>query len=194
MYTSNISNYASQNSVLEYLSKLRTSKITLNLGFRIEYFYYIRQSCWLLKLMVQIYNYITSNIFINMCFGNSITNQQHKHKLLGPDVAWTSLTLTRDAPGSKSFSPSPGPQKTHTVGRGRPRSWRGRPWPEGSSKNFVQSKFALIFLPLTMRIIFVTLSGPNYSGSGKWFPGIKFWQIADFIAGWAQSGIDCRFQ
>ena len=61
-YTSNISSYSLQNLVLEFISKLRASKITFDLGFRIKYLYYARQSCWLLNLMVQIYNYITSKI------------------------------------------------------------------------------------------------------------------------------------
>ena len=54
--------YVRQNLVVEYLSKLRTSKVTFDLGFRIEYFCYVGQSCCLLNLMVQLYNYMTSKI------------------------------------------------------------------------------------------------------------------------------------
>ena len=59
-----------------------------------------------------------------------------------------SWPLRPDDPGSKSFSPSPGPQKNALFGADVHDFWRGRPWPEGFLKNFVQKKFALIFWPL----------------------------------------------
>ena len=69
-----------QNLVLEYISKLRASKITSDVGFRIKRFDYIGQSCRLLKSMVlrqnmcQIvfgeysYNYVTSKNYVLNCF------------------------------------------------------------------------------------------------------------------------------
>ena len=59
-----------------------------------------------------------------------------------------SWPLRPDAQGSKSFSPPLGPQKNALFGADVHDFWRGRPWPEGLSKNFVQKKFALIFWPL----------------------------------------------
>ena len=59
-----------------------------------------------------------------------------------------SWPLRPDAPGSKSFSPSLGPQENALFGADVHDFRRGRPWPEGFSKNFVQKKFALIFWPL----------------------------------------------
>ena len=61
-----------------------------------------------------------------------------------------SWPLRPDAPGSKSFSPSPGPQKNALFGVDVHDFRCGRPWPEGFSKNFVRKKFALIFWPLQM--------------------------------------------
>ena len=59
-----------------------------------------------------------------------------------------SRPLRPDAPGSKSFSPPPGPQEHALFGADVHDFRCGRPRPEGLSKNFVQKKFALIFWPL----------------------------------------------
>ena len=53
-------------------------------------------------------------------------------------------------PGLKSFSPSPGLQKKNTVFGADVR--RGRPRPEGFSKNFVEKKFELMFLAPKFKI------------------------------------------
>ena len=55
-------NYVCRSLVLEYVSKSHTSNITFSLGFKIEYFYCVGQPWWLLKLMAQMYNYITSKL------------------------------------------------------------------------------------------------------------------------------------
>ena len=60
--------------------------------------------------------------------------------------------LRPNAQGSKSFSPPPGPQENARFRADVHDFRRGRPWPEGLSKNFVQKKFALIFWPL--RVLF----------------------------------------
>ena len=55
----------------------------------------------------------------NIYFGKK---KQHTHRVFGPDFARTLLTLRLDAQGSKSFSPSPGPQENKdTFWCGRPR-------------------------------------------------------------------------
>ena len=74
--------------------------------------------------------------------------KEHKHELFGPNFLRTFPTLTLGCPGIKTFSPSPGPQKKALFGADIHDFRRGRPWPEGLSKNFVQKKFALIFWPL----------------------------------------------
>ena len=56
-----------------------------------------------------------------------------------------SWPLRPDDPGSKSFSPSPGPQKNALFGADVHDFWRGRPWPEGFLKNFVQKKVCVYF-------------------------------------------------
>ena len=61
-----------------------------------------------------------------------------------------SWPLRPNAQGSKSFSPPPGPQENALLGADVHDFRRGRPWPEGLLKNFVQKKFALIFWPLVM--------------------------------------------
>ena len=78
--------------------------------------------------------------------------KQHKHELFGPDFLRTFLTLTPECPGVKSFSPSPGPQENALFGADVHDFRRGRPWPEGLLKNFVQKQFALIFWPLLIHI------------------------------------------
>ena len=47
----------------EYVSILRTSEIAFDLGIQIKYFYYVGQSCRLLKLMVK----CTSTLHQNLC-------------------------------------------------------------------------------------------------------------------------------
>ena len=54
---------------LEDLSKLRAWNVAFNLGLRIKHVYYVGQCCWLLKLMVQLYNYITSEFVSTVGFG-----------------------------------------------------------------------------------------------------------------------------
>ena len=56
-----------------------------------------------------------------------------------------SRPLRPNALGSKSFSPPPGPRENALFGADVHDFRRGRPRPEGLSKNFVQKKFALIF-------------------------------------------------
>ena len=56
-----------------------------------------------------------------------------------------SWPLRPDAPGSKSFSPSMGPQKNALFGADVHDFRRGRPWPEGFLKNFVQKKVCVDF-------------------------------------------------
>ena len=75
-------------------------------------------------------------------------NKQHKHKHFGPNFLQTFPTRTPGCPGVKKFLPITGPQENPLLGAGVHDSWRGRPRPEGFSKNFVQKKFALIFRPL----------------------------------------------
>ena len=58
-----------------------------------------------------------------------------------------SWPLRPNAQGSKSFSPPPGPQEIALSGADVHDFQRGRPWPEGLSKNLVQKTFALIFWP-----------------------------------------------
>ena len=59
-------------SLWNIFPKLHTSKITFHLGnfrfqiLRITYFYCVGQSCWLLELMLQMYNCITSK-FVSKC-------------------------------------------------------------------------------------------------------------------------------
>ena len=65
-----------------------------------------------------------------------------------------SWPLRPDAQGSKSFSPPQGPQENALFGADVRDFRRGRPWPEGLSKNFVQKKFALIFWPLLILLQF----------------------------------------
>ena len=56
--------------------------------------------------------------------------------------------LRPDAQGSKSFSPHTGPQENPLFGADVHNFRRGRPWPEGFSKNFLQKKSVLIVWPL----------------------------------------------
>ena len=51
-----------KNVISEYYSKLRTSKIMFDSGLTCKHFYYVGQSCWQLKLMLQICKYITSKL------------------------------------------------------------------------------------------------------------------------------------
>ena len=67
---------------------------------------------------------------------NFLTRISHGH----------SWPLRPDAQGSKSFSPPPGPQENELFGADVHDFRRGRPWPEGLSKNFVQKKFCVDFL------------------------------------------------
>ena len=60
---------------------------------------------------------------------------------------FVSCWLTPGCLGSKSFFPLLGPQGIPLFGADVHDFRRGRPWPEGFSKNFVQKKFALIFWP-----------------------------------------------
>ena len=55
---------------------------------------------------------------------------------------------------SKSFSPSPGPHENPLSSESVHDFRRGRPWPEGFSKNFVQKKFALNVWPLLMQHLY----------------------------------------
>ena len=82
-----------------------------------------------------------------------------------------SWPLHPDAPGSKSFSPSPGPQKNALFGADVRNFRRGRPWCKGFSKNFVQTKFALIFWPLPRYCAMwgVSRIGPLSSKTGEDF-------------------------
>ena len=84
------------------------------------------------------------------CLSNSGKKKQHKHKLFGPDFPRTFLTLAPGRPWAKKFLPITGPQTNALFGADVHDFWRGRPWPEGFLKNFVQKKFALIFWPLQM--------------------------------------------
>ena len=84
--------------------------------------------------------------------------KQHKHKLFGPDFPRTFLTLTPGCPGVKKFLPPPGPQENALFGADVHDFRRGRPSPEGLSKNFVQKKSALIFWPLNL----CTLEPPDH--------------------------------
>ena len=59
-----------------------------------------------------------------------------------------SWPLRPNAPGSKSFSPPPGPQENALFGADVHDFRRGRPWPEGLLKNFVLNKVCVDFLPL----------------------------------------------
>ena len=74
--------------------------------------------------------------------------KQHKHKLFGPNFLRTFPTHTPGCPGVKKFLPITGPQENPLLGADGHDFRRGRPRPEGFSKNFVQKKFALIFRPL----------------------------------------------
>ena len=52
-------------------------------------------------------------------------------------------------------------------------------------------------LPLHSRSVFSRIGvvpAHQNSGSGKMFPGINFWKITEFFAGWALFGINDRFQ
>ena len=59
--------------------------------------------------------------------------KQHEHKLFGPDVPRTFLTLTRGCPWVKSFILSQGRIKMH-FGADVHDFRRGRSWPEGFSR------------------------------------------------------------
>ena len=88
--------------------------------------------------------------------------KQHKHKLFGLEFLRTFPTLTPDDPGSKSFSPPPGPQENALFAADVHDFRCGRPWPEGLLKNFVQKKFALIFWPLITVTVLASAVTPSF--------------------------------
>ena len=90
-----------------------------------------------------------------------------------------SWPLRPDALGSKSFSPSPGPQKNALFPADVHDFRRGRPWPEGFSKNFVQKKFALIFWPL----LFI----PPNIGCGGYPAPAPTWRVSG-LGQWSYCG------
>ena len=79
--------------------------------------------------------------------------KQHtsKHKLFGPDLPRTFLTLTPGRPWVKKFLPITGAAEKRTFWCGRPTIFGADVHdPKGFSKKFVQKKFALIFWPLIL--------------------------------------------
>ena len=70
--------------------------------------------------------------------------KQHKHKTFWPGFpADIPAPYARMPRGQKVFSPPPAPQENALFGADVHDFWRGRPWPEGLLKIFVQKKFAL---------------------------------------------------
>ena len=107
-YTSSINQYVRQNWVLDYTSRLRTSKIMFHVGFRIKYLYYVGQSCGLLKLMVQIYKMHYVKNCVKMYFGNLFTmtlRQILRPKLL---FAFFNTSCSNLCCKCKSFHSGPG--------------------------------------------------------------------------------------
>ena len=120
--------------------------------------------------------------------------KQHKHKFFGRISRGHSWPLRPDALGSKSFSPSPGPQINALFGADVHDFRCGRPWPEGFSKNFVQKQFALIFWPLKVARLqsckVVRLQGWQGCKFAK-LPQLEF-QEKHLVACPAESGISSR--